>query len=151
MNPAKPPPGKVDGTLDPHYYQYVPGYGYFLMPGLPGDKTAGQEDEGESAANVVKQSEKGCACLKEWSLSGQSCNNYCCNPDSSPGDWCFVEDKSCEGDTWGMCAKPVLLQLNSTATSSRHLKVNDPRRKNLRSSFLQERQDYVEGAECDCE
>lgn len=135
------------GELKPHYYQYVPGFGYFLMPGTPDDAEAG-------TAAAVKTSAKGCACLKEWSMDGAACNNYCCNPDDSAGDWCFVEDEECEGDTWGTCAT-ALLQMTSNATSSRGV-VNDQlkiirKSSNPPTSFLQKRQDNVEGAECDCE
>lgn len=130
------------------------------MPGTPSDAEAGSAAAegafGQGAANLVRKSQKGCACLKEWSLSGTPCESYCCNPDNSAGDWCFVEDQNCEGDTWGMCAAPAaLLQMTSNATSSRGV-ANDQlqiiqKSSNRPTSFLQKRQDYVEGAECDCE
>lgn len=147
----------TQGEISPHYYQYIPGYGYFLMPGTPGDAAAGsaaaEGAAGQGSANLARKSQKGCACLKEWSLSGTPCENYCCNPDNSAGDWCFVEDESCEGDTWGACSPTSALLQMSNTTSPGDL-VNDQlkviQNSNPPTNFLQKRQDYVEGAECDC-
>lgn len=147
----------TQGEISPHYYQYIPGYGYFLMPGLPGDASYGKAAaEGANDQGAMqRQSQKGCACLKEWSLSGTPCENYCCNPDNSAGVWCFVEDENCEGDTWGMCsASPTLLQITSNETKEEKLRVEpevDAKSRKSRMSFLQKRHDYVEGSECDCE
>lgn len=150
----------MQGDISPHYYQYIPGYGYFLMPGTPGDATAGsaaaEGAAGQGAANLARKSQKGCACLKEWSVSGTPCENYCCNPDNSAGDWCFVEEESCEGDTWGMCSSPsAMVQMSSNITRPGDLVNDQPKvsqqSSNQRTNFLQKRHDYVEGAECDCE
>jgi len=150
-----------EGDVTPHYYQYIPGYGYFLMPGTPGDAAAGSAAaQGAAGANgaaaAAMLSAKGCACLKEWSLEGKECEDYCCNPDGSAGDWCFVEDENCEGDTWGVCQAPVaFVQITSKNISSSDLKVGAQkvarRSRNLRASFLQQQQDFEEGSECDCE
>mmetsp|Transcript_56226 Transcript_56226/g.97661 ORF Transcript_56226/g.97661 Transcript_56226/m.97661 type:complete len:924 (-) Transcript_56226:314-3085(-) len=60
-----------------------------------------EDDRRLGTARVTK---KGCACHKSWSLSGGSqCSKYCCNPDKSAGDWCFVKSESCEGSNWGYC------------------------------------------------
>lgn len=142
----------AQGEISPHYYQYIPGYGYFLMTGLPGDSSYGQvaaNGANGQGAEVVRESQKGCKCLKEWSLSGTPCENYCCNPDNAAGDWCFVEDQNCEGDTWGLCsASPTLLQTSSNRTKSEAM-VRKTRK--LQMGFLQKRHDDVEGSECDCE
>mmetsp|Transcript_36397 Transcript_36397/g.117679 ORF Transcript_36397/g.117679 Transcript_36397/m.117679 type:complete len:942 (+) Transcript_36397:68-2893(+) len=50
---------------------------------------------------------RGCKCAKSWTISGGKCDNFCCNPDSSPGKWCFVEDKTCEGTNWGFCKEEI--------------------------------------------
>jgi len=55
---------------------------------------------------------QGCACKQRWAtLVGQqlqSCATYCCNPDAdSGGDWCFVEDQSCQPNGWGFCLVPT--------------------------------------------
>merc|ERR1712151_443499 len=47
-----------------------------------------------------------CRCLKDWEEEGvgPKCENYCCNPDADPdGEWCFVEDHTCEDSDWGYC------------------------------------------------
>merc|ERR1711920_568515 len=47
-----------------------------------------------------------CRCLHVWEEEGvdKKCEDYCCNPDGDPdGEWCFVEDYSCEESDWGYC------------------------------------------------
>lgn len=147
----------AQGKLTHHYYQYIPGFGYFMIPGTPGDPQTPGDTAGEAAgeaATLAMISKKGCACLQEWSVDGKDCTNYCCNPDGAAGDWCFVEDEGCEGDTWGMCgSNAALLQVISNSSRGLKLNVSKVMQKsgNLRASFLQEKQDNVDGAECDCE
>jgi len=73
-----------------------------------GRGTAGGESTlGVTAATVVARVTRNlCRCLKTWEEEGVSkrCTDYCCNPDGDPdGEWCFVEDYSCEESDWGYC------------------------------------------------
>lgn len=53
----------------------------------------------------MRPTTKGCACRKEWDYAGQTCTNFCCNPDSdSGGNWCAVADRACQGTWWGYCS-----------------------------------------------
>lgn len=120
---ALPPPKRAAA----HFYQYIPGYGYFYMPGMPAAEEAAQKAAEEAAPAAPeapkRKTETGCTCLKEWSLDGAPCATSCCNPDESEGDWCFVEDEECQGDSWGLCAPPALLQGKANLTlGSRHLR-----------------------------
>ena len=55
-------------------------------------------------ATAARFTQKGCACARNWTLSGYiPCQEYCCNPDSDVADWCFVLDENCEGTSWGYC------------------------------------------------
>jgi len=54
-----------------------------------------------------RKTKKGCECKQTWQFEGQTCSDYCCNPDNEPGDWCFVEDESCQGSNWGHCKESV--------------------------------------------
>eukprot|EP00930_Biecheleria_cincta_P042294 TRINITY_DN290_c0_g1_i1.p1 TRINITY_DN290_c0_g1~~TRINITY_DN290_c0_g1_i1.p1 ORF type:complete len:341 (+),score=73.07 TRINITY_DN290_c0_g1_i1:114-1136(+) len=139
-----------DDKAAPHFYQYIPGFGYFYMAGMPSAeaaaakaaKAAAQAAAASAASASVRQTPKGCKCLKEWSLSGTPCDDYCCNPDQAEGPWCFVEDEACQGDSWGYCVgQALLVQTKSNVThGSRH----------LRAGLQQEKAALVEGAACDC-
>jgi hypothetical protein len=69
----------------------------------------------------------GCACKQQWQLrdAASSCNNYCCNPDNSPSDWCFTVN-TCSGQNWGYCSTPA-----TTTVTTR------PSAVTTRTSFLQ--------------
>ena len=48
---------------------------------------------------------KGCAC-KQWSdVDGYDDKSKNCGYNKGKGEWCFVEDKACEGKPWGFCVK----------------------------------------------
>jgi len=141
-----------------HYYQFIPGHGYFLVEGIPGEKPVNHGKVAKNAAEaaaampdapVVTLTTKGCKCRKSWSFQGIACDNYCCNPDNEPnGPWCFVEDgplgEKCQSDNWGTCG-PVPTALIETS-----LLAEAPKRKHLRASFLEEFTKENEGDSCPC-
>merc|ERR1719502_2620359 len=63
------------GELGYHYYQYIPGYGYFFMPGVPGDGSDAAPTAGAPAPAMAGESStitsKGCKCMKSWSIDGR--------------------------------------------------------------------------------
>lgn len=46
-----------------------------------------------------------CLCKRNWNEDGLgTCSDSCCNPDYDPyGEWCIVQDESCEDSSWGYC------------------------------------------------
>lgn len=72
----------------------------------------------------VRYTYAGCKCALNWEEEYFKCEGVCCNPfDDAAGDWCVVEDQSCEQSSWGYCrgdgANPDAL-LASSVASSRH-------------------------------
>lgn len=140
-----------------HYYQFIPGHGYFLVEGIPGEKPlnhgkvehlAAEAAEALPGAPVVTLTTKGCKCMQSWSFKGHACDSYCCNPDLEPkGAWCFVESgplgEKCQGDNWGHCSAPP------TAFVETSSQAKAPKR-NLRASFLEEYTKEKEGEQCPC-
>jgi hypothetical protein len=57
----------------------------------------------ETAQQLLGFTTAGCLCQKDWGYAGTKCKDYCCNPDNSRTDWCFVQDRSCQGRSWGYC------------------------------------------------
>ena len=66
----------------------------------------GQPPHAESEQDTEKQ----CRCAPMvFQRGGQDITATCANPDNDPdGDWCFVEDETCQGAPWGYCAAPAL-------------------------------------------
>eukprot|EP00931_Biecheleriopsis_adriatica_P048826 TRINITY_DN28213_c0_g1_i1.p1 TRINITY_DN28213_c0_g1~~TRINITY_DN28213_c0_g1_i1.p1 ORF type:complete len:371 (-),score=53.01 TRINITY_DN28213_c0_g1_i1:13-1125(-) len=149
-----------------HYYQFVPGRGYFKESGIAGDEPQPAPIK-LSEQSSARKTHKGCSCQAEWSYGGTPCTESCCNPDSEPsGDWCFVSDPSCQGAAWGFCSYPMPVAPTATSfiqePSSVQKKkmqdavVKDTPSRALKLSFLQKHDDRivgdaVEGAECECE
>ncbi|CAJ1347824.1 unnamed protein product [Effrenium voratum] len=136
------------GDLDDHYYQYVPGSGYFRMESTDSSKVQVAKTVASSTAG--RASTKGCECMKAWSYNGNLCSNYCCNPDNdASGAWCFVKDMNCQQDSWGPCTPvpgmPALLSVNRTAAS---LPTRQDTQRHLRASLLQSKRKV--GSECAC-
>jgi len=144
------------GELGYHYYQYIPGYGYFFMPGVPGDgsdaaPTGGAPAPAAMAGESSTITAKGCKCMQSWSIDGRPCDSYCCNPDNdNGGNWCFVEDKACQGNSWGTCAAVAMLQTASNVTEAAPEKAVEAKQGHLRASFLQISQEK-DGDPCDCQ
>merc|ERR1712232_704340 len=82
-------------------------------------KAGAQSSLGVTAAVVQgRVTRNKCRCLKVWEEEGvqPKCEDYCCNPDADPdGEWCFVEDPSCEESDWGYC-ESVTAEYENEAT-----------------------------------
>eukprot|EP00928_Gymnodinium_smaydae_P016286 TRINITY_DN16086_c0_g1_i2.p1 TRINITY_DN16086_c0_g1~~TRINITY_DN16086_c0_g1_i2.p1 ORF type:complete len:614 (+),score=48.30 TRINITY_DN16086_c0_g1_i2:59-1843(+) len=62
--------------------------------------------ESNTTGEATRETLNGCSCKQQWKdeKSGVTCETSCCNPSSSPhGDWCMVEDPTCEDAKWGYC------------------------------------------------
>jgi len=59
---------------------------------------------GPPPSTPKRQTWNGCDCKKSWSFAELSCDHSCCNPDQDEfGNWCAVEDTTCEQADWGYC------------------------------------------------
>ena len=71
----------------------------------------GQPPHAESEQDTrLRYTEKQCRCAQMvFQRGGKDITATCANPDNDPdGDWCFVEDETCQGAPWGYCAAPAL-------------------------------------------
>jgi len=63
-----------------------------------------------------------CKCQSVWWDDYDDCEGACCNPDADPaGDWCYVEDMSCEDSSWGYCRSGGLdTTVHNVSSGDRH-------------------------------
>jgi len=61
--------------------------------------------------NEVRKTTEGCSCKQQWTdvmeVGAQeiTVSDYCANPDNDEkGEWCMVQDETCQGEKWGYCA-----------------------------------------------
>mmetsp|Transcript_15805 Transcript_15805/g.45048 ORF Transcript_15805/g.45048 Transcript_15805/m.45048 type:complete len:751 (-) Transcript_15805:83-2335(-) len=52
----------------------------------------------------TRETWNGCKCKASWNMPEEgSCNQTCCALGDPDGDWCMVQDPSCEDAEWGYC------------------------------------------------
>lgn len=75
---------------------------------------------GGSENNTVIYTRSGCACKETWTATGfPECTTYCCNPDDDArGDWCFVEDPVCEGESYGYCGEYETIEFDAAPSNN---------------------------------